>query len=247
MAGQRGPARRALAGRALGMARVSAGRPGDRGHAGRPGLRAVRTRVDHGVPPGGRLRRERNRGRGRHAHRPVGHPKRRHPAWPGSRRPDRAHDRRPLRDRPGQSHRGARGRGDRRRRLDRSLRLHHRPEPRLRGPGHPDRQPVPGEPPGQHRRGLVAWRGRDHLAGRQDRPQRGGRGRRRGPWRYPRPVRGRRRAREDRPRAHRGRLAAVAPGGSQARLPLTRWRRGVAPPGGNSAWPEARRSRRSAG
>ena len=151
--------RRALARRALGLARVPAGRRGDRGHAGGRAFARFGRGSLMAFPPGavfgeGGIAVGDDTLIGAAGH-PVG----------GASSPARTsvrttllRDRRPVRDRPRQPHRGAPVRRDRRRRLDRPLRLHHRPEPRLRGPGRPDRPPVPGQPPGQHRRGLVARR-----------------------------------------------------------------------------------------
>ena len=67
--------------------------------------------------------------------------------------------------------------------LHRPLRLHHRPEPRLRRPGRADRPAVAEQHRGVHRRGKLARRRGDRAARRVDRPERGGRGRLGGPRR----------------------------------------------------------------
>ena len=65
--------------------------------------------------------------------------------------------------------------GDRRRRVHRPSRLHHRRQPRLRGRHAPDRQAVRGAASGAHRRGHVARPRHRRAPGRRHRPPRRGR------------------------------------------------------------------------
>ena len=106
---------------------------GPRHPAGRA-LRSVRRRQRH-LLPATALVNERyiHIGAG-HDDRPPGVAVGGHGARAGVRHRSRRAHRRPLPDRPGQRHRRPPVDRDRRRRVDRPPRVHHRPEPRLRGP-----------------------------------------------------------------------------------------------------------------
>ena len=181
----------AVACRALGVGGGPAGRGGDRGYPGRAAVRRVRPRLDGGLPARFGLRGTLDHRRRGHPHRRLRVPVRRDGAWPGPRPGAGAADRGPLRDRPGQSRRRAPLAGDRGRRVHRPVRLHHRPESRIRRPGRPDRQADAGERRRPHRLRKLARGRRGRAAGRVHRPQRGDRGRLGGPWHGARPVRGR--------------------------------------------------------
>ena len=172
------------------MAGGAAGRGGDRRHPGRTAVRRVRPRLDGGLPARFGLRGTLDHRRRGHPHRRPGVPVRRDGARPGSRPGAGAQDRGPLRDRPGQSHRRAPLAGHRGRRVHRPVRLHHRPEPRLRRPGHPDRQADAAERRRPHRLGQLAGGRRGGAARRVHRPQRRDRGRLGGARHGAGPVRG---------------------------------------------------------
>ena len=159
------PPRAALAGGALGLPDGAAGRSGDRGHPGRAEVRRVRPRLDGGVPARFGLRRALDHGRRGHPDRRPGEPVRRDGARPGPRPGAGAADRGPLRDRPRQPHRRAPLAGHRGRRVHRPVRLHHRPEPRLRRPGRPHRQADAEQRLRPHRLGQLARAGAVVLPG----------------------------------------------------------------------------------
>src|ERR1022692_122122 len=192
----------------------TAGGDDHRGDPGRAPVRGVRRWLGHRVPDRVRVRREMDRDRRGHHDRRAGDSLGGHPPWAGSERflPGTARGQ-PLRDRPGQSHRGAPVDRDRRRRLHRPVRLHHRPEPRLRRPGHPDRAAVAEQHGRLHRPGKRGRCGRDRFAWRMYRPKRGG-GRGLGGARPgARPMRGRGGPGQGRPRVFgRRRMGTAIPG-----------------------------------
>src|ERR1022692_2536812 len=192
----------------------TAGGDDHRGDPGRAPVRGVRRWLGHRVPDRVRVRREMDRDRRGHHDRRAGDSLGGHPPWAGSERflPGTARGQ-PLRDRPGQSHRGAPVDRDRRRRLHRPVRLHHRPEPLLRRPGHPDRAAVAEQHGRLHRPGKLARCGRDRFAWRMYRPERGG-GRGLGGARPgARPMRGRGGPGQGRPRVlGRRRMGTAIPG-----------------------------------
>ena len=125
-----------------------------------------------------------------HPDRRPGDAVRRDGARPGPRPGAGAADRGPLHDRPRQPYRRAPLAGHRGRRVHRPVRLHHRPEPRLRRPGHADRQADAAQRRRPHRLGQLARGRRGRAARRVHRPQRRHRGRLGGPRHGAGPVRG---------------------------------------------------------
>ena len=182
--------RAAVASGALGVGGGPEGRGGDGGYSGGPQVRRLRPRVDSGVPARVGVRGTLDcRGGGYH-HRRLRQPVGGDDPRPGSRSGAGAADRRPLRDRPGQSHHRPSFAADRGRRVHRPLRLHHRPEPRIRRSGRADRTADAAERGGQNRFRQLAGRWGGRAAGRMHRLQRGGRGGLGGPRHDPGPVRG---------------------------------------------------------
>ena len=142
------------------------------------------------VPPGRHLQRAPDPRRGRDDRRSRRLHLGRHGTRPADAdRPGRLH-RQPLPHRSRLAHRRPLGDRDRRRHPDRAVRLHHRPEPLLRGPGRADRAPVADRGAGAHRLGQLAGRQRGHPARGADRRARRGGRRRGGARRGPRPLRG---------------------------------------------------------
>ncbi len=133
----------------------SAGSGGPRRPPGPP-VRLLRSADLPLVPDRRHLRRALDPHRGGHPGRAVREHLRRHgPGTEDDHRSRRPH-RRPLHDRSGQPHRRSFRPRDRRRRAHRSLRLHHRPEPRLRRSGSGRACPMAHRRAGAHRQRELA-------------------------------------------------------------------------------------------